>query len=121
MTPSKTLILLAHGSRAQETPGEMAALAETLGRMRPDLRIQGAFLSLTPPDLAAALADAAAQGAREAHILPLFLFSGKHILEDIPAQVETLRKAYPDLRIVLLEPIGRDAGFGAFLLNASGL
>lgn len=99
----------------------MDALACHLGRLRPDLDIRGAFLSLTSPDLPTALSQVATAGAREAHILPLFLFSGKHVSEDIPAQVEALRKAYSGLRIVLLDPIGRDAAFGDFLLKSAGL
>jgi sirohydrochlorin cobaltochelatase len=122
MPKDKALILLAHGSRAPETLGEMRdlasrteALAEAAG-----VRVLGAFLSLAAPDLAAAVRDAAGGGAREIRILPLFMFSGKHVLGDIPDQVDSLRRDHPGLAITLLEPIGRHGDFAGFLLRAAG-
>jgi sirohydrochlorin cobaltochelatase len=120
MSMSKALILLAHGSRTRETLEEMRHLAsrtEALVAGR-GYRVLGAFLSLTPPDLPQAIRQAAAQGAQEICILPLFLFSGKHVLGDIPDQVEALRKTHPDLRLELREPIGQHPGFARFLASA---
>lgn len=121
MPMDKALILLAHGSRAPETLGEMRELASRMEALAPasGLRVLGAFLSLAAPDLAEAVRDAAGQGARDIRVLPLFLFSGKHVLGDIPDQVESLRQAYPGLALTLLEPIGRHGDFAAFLRRAA--
>jgi sirohydrochlorin cobaltochelatase len=122
MPTDKALILLAHGSRAPEALGEMRDLACRVEAMpgASGLRVLGAFLSLAEPDLAEAVRDAAGQGARDIRILPLFLFSGKHVLEDIPGLLEESRKTHPGLAITLLEPIGRHGDFGTFLLRAAG-
>jgi sirohydrochlorin cobaltochelatase len=120
MAKSKALILLAHGSRTPETLEEMKDLAsrtEALVAGR-GYRVLGAFLSLTPPDLPQAVSRAAALGAREIRILPLFLFSGKHVLGDIPDQVEALRKSHPDLLLELRDPIGQHPDFANFLALA---
>ena len=127
----KTLILLAHGSRAPETVGEMQDLASrmrksllgnsNMGKSGAGLDIRGAYLSLSDPDLATACGEAVDAGAGEIHILPLFLFSGKHVLGDIPDQVETLKTRHPGVNVVLLDPIGRHPEFPDFLLKAASL
>ncbi len=127
MSGADTLILLAHGSRTEAAFAEMQDLAGRMAALRERSpagnawKIRGAFLSLTPPDLARAVADAIADGAREVRILPLFLFSGKHVLTDIPDQVEALRARHPGISIALLDPIGRQKGFEDFLLRAADL
>jgi sirohydrochlorin cobaltochelatase len=117
----RTLILLAHGSRAAEAAGEMRDLAERISRSRPDIGVRGAFLSLTDPDLPTAVRDAVAGGAKVIAVLPLFLFSGKHVLEDIPAQMERLRASLPGIRLDLLPAIGSHPRFPDFLLGMTGL
>jgi sirohydrochlorin ferrochelatase len=59
-------------------------------------------------------------GAGEIHVLPLFFFSGKHVLEDIPAQIGGLRAAHPKANLVLREAVGRHPDFFGFLLKAGG-
>ena len=122
MPTDKALILLAHGSRAPEALGGMRDLASRVEAMPggSGLRVLGAFLSLAAPDLSEAVRDAAGQGARDIRILPLFLFSGKHVLEDIPGLLEEMRKAHPGLAITLLDPIGRHGDFATLLLRAAG-
>lgn len=122
MSSDKALILLAHGSRAPETLGEMKDLASRTEALADASgpRVLGAFLSLGEPDLAGAVRDAAGLGARDIRILPLFIFSGKHVLGDIPGQVEALRRAHPGLAITLLDPIGRHGDFADFLRRAAG-
>ena len=70
--------------------------------------VRAAFLGLVEPDLPAAVAAAVAAGASEIRILPLFFFSGRHVLEDVPRLAAEARAAHPGVRIDLLEPAGRD-------------
>lgn len=120
MKSNFTLILLAHGSRAPQTLEEMEKLAAKLQRSQKGLRVLPAFLSLIKPDLSCAISQAAASGALEVHVLPLFLFTGKHVLEDIPAQIKANRALYPSMKLILQKPIGRHASFAQFLLQAGG-
>jgi sirohydrochlorin cobaltochelatase len=120
MISTSTLILLAHGSRAEQTLEEMAKLATKLQRSQKGLRVIPAFLSLIKPDLTQALALAAAKGATVVQVLPLFLFTGKHMLEDIPAQIKANRALYPNMKLVLHKAIGHHTSFADFLLKASG-
>lgn len=98
----------------------MRELAGRLSARKKGLDVRGAFLSLSEPDLSQAVQAAADHGSREIRILPLFLFSGKHVLGDIPEQVETLRARHPGLALTLLPPIGRNDGFLDLLIKAAG-
>ena len=120
MKTPPVLILLGHGSRAGKTLEEMEELAAKLQASSPGLRVKSAFLTLLEPDLAKAVGDAADAGAREIHVLPLFLFSGKHVLEDIPAIMEGLRTRHPGIALNLREAVGRHPGFFDFLRKAGG-
>jgi sirohydrochlorin ferrochelatase len=122
------LILLGHGSKAPETLEEMRELAAKLQRENAHnasgskaMRVQFAFLTLLQPDLAEAIAAAAAIGVREIRVLPLFFFSGKHVLEDIPAEVARAQAAHPAIKLVLLETAGRHPDFLGFVAKAAGL
>jgi sirohydrochlorin cobaltochelatase len=114
------LILLGHGSRASKTLEEMEELAAKLQESSSGLVVKTAFLTLLEPDLAAAVAAAVADGAGEIHVLPLFFFSGKHVMEDIPGIFRELQASFPGTKLVLREAVGRHPDFFRFLLNAGG-
>ncbi len=98
----------------------MEALAAKLQDSSQKLRVLPAFLTLLEPDLAQALKTAVKGGAKEIHVLPLFFFSGKHVLEDIPTLFAQLETKHPGVKLVLREPLGRHPGFFDFLLQAGG-
>jgi sirohydrochlorin ferrochelatase len=114
------LILLGHGSRASKTLEEMEALAAKLQDSSSNLAVRPAFLTLLEPGLAQAVNAAVADGAGEIHVLPLFFFSGKHVLEDIPEIFRELQAAHPGVELVLREAVGRHPGFFPFILEAGG-
>jgi sirohydrochlorin cobaltochelatase len=117
----KALILLAHGSRAPETFEEMRELARNLQAGHAESRVLAAFLGMLQPDLPTAVSEAAAAGASEIRVLPLFLFSGKHVQEDIPRLVAQAQASHPGIRIELLAAAGRHPDFTGFVARAGGL
>ena len=120
MKTMPVLILLGHGSRASKTLEEMEELAAKLQESSDGLVVRTAFLTLLEPDLAGAVAAAVADGAEEIHVLPLFFFSGKHVMEDIPGIFRELQATFPGAKLVLREAVGRHPGFFRFLLEAGG-
>lgn len=120
MQSNPVLVLLGHGSRNQKALEEMEDLAAKLQEASPGLTVRPAFLSLIQPDLPHAVAAAISMGAGEIHVLPLFFFSGKHVLEDIPALLADLRARHPAAAITLREPLGRHPGFFDLLRQAGG-
>lgn len=120
MNAKHVLILLGHGSRASKTLEEMEELAAKLQDSSNGLAVKPAFLTLLEPGLAQAVDAAVADGAGEIHVLPLFFFSGKHVMEDIPGIFRESQAAHPGVKMVLREAVGRHPGFFRFILDAGG-
>ena len=49
-------------------------------------------------------------------MLPYFLSAGRHVVTDIPAEIEVVRKEFPDVDIVLAPYLGAAAGLTELLL-----
>ncbi len=120
MKPLKALIILGHGSKAPEALEEMRDLAAKLQATMPDATVIPSFLSLSNPSLPEAIDQAAQAGSEEIHVLPLFFFSGKHVLEDIPRLIAAAQAKHPGMKLVLREAAGRHPDFLAFLAQAGG-
>lgn len=98
----------------------MAELAAKMQSTVTGLTVSFAFLTLLEPDLPNAIDKAVDEGSGDIHVLPLFFFSGKHVLEDIPALFREGRARHPRVNMVLRDPIGHHPGFFSFLLQAGG-
>ena len=94
--PSQSIIL-AHGSRR-------AGGNDPVERLAHDLVLQAAYWSVSP-SLADRVATAIAAGATEIGILPYFLFAGG-ITDAIAESIAQLRQQYPQVKLILGEPIG---------------
>jgi sirohydrochlorin cobaltochelatase len=94
--PSRSIIL-AHGSRR-------AGGNDLVERLAHDLNLQAAYWSVSP-SLAERVATEIAAGATEIGILPYFLFAGG-ITDAIDSAIAQLRQQYPQLKLILGEPIG---------------
>lgn len=105
---SDAIILFAHGSRDPEWAAPLRALQRTVAQRRPDAQVLIAFLELMQPDLPAALAQTAAQGARNATVVPVFLAAGAHLKTDLPRLVEAASIAHPQLAVRVLPPLGEN-------------
>ncbi|WP_136248686.1 sirohydrochlorin chelatase [Halomonas borealis] len=104
------LILMAHGSSDPHWRAPFERLAERLSeRLSTPLRL--AYMEICAPSLEATVAALAAEGVNRAEILPLFFAAGRHLRQDVPAQVEALGEAHPELQLTLLPPVGEHPAF----------
>ena len=89
-----SLLLVAHGSRREQSNEEVRVLAKKLkdrcGKKFPV--IHAAFLELADPLIPAGLQKCIDDGASKITVLPYFLNTGRHVAEDIPEIVEAFRK-----------------------------
>jgi sirohydrochlorin ferrochelatase len=102
-----SLLLIAHGSRRAEANAELDHIAAQL-RVRgtyPDVQVS--YLELADPSIDGGGAACAARGATAVVMLPYFLSPGKHVTEDLTAARDRLAAAFPGVRFVLAEPLGR--------------
>ena len=93
----QALILYAHGARDPRWAEPFRQIAQRVAALRPDIPVALAFLEHMNPDLTAAAAELARQGARQIRVVPLFFGRGGHLREDFPVQLESAKAAAPDV------------------------
>jgi sirohydrochlorin cobaltochelatase len=102
----EAVILFAHGARDPEWAAPFRDIQRRLQAARPDALILTAFQEFMSPTLEAAVAQAAAGGARRVVLVPLFIGQGSHVKRDLPLLVEQERRRYPQLDLLVLPTIG---------------
>lgn len=104
----KAIILFGHGSRDPLWRLPMETVAARLRAMQPGVPVRCAYLELDQPDLGTATGELAAAGARRITIVPMFLGTGRHAREDLPALVQAMQAALPVVTFTLQKPVGED-------------
>lgn len=105
----KAIVLFGHGSRDPLWRLPMETVAARLRTLQPDLPVRCAYLELDTPSLPEAAAELVAAGAAQVSIVPMFLGTGRHAREDLPALVDQLRASHPGVLFALQKPVGEDA------------
>ena len=108
MPGRKAIILFGHGSRDPLWRQPMEAVAARLASRQPQLPVRCAYLELDQPDLRTAADQLLAAGARIITIVPMFLGTGRHAREDLPALVHALRHEHPSVAFRLQTAVGED-------------
>jgi sirohydrochlorin ferrochelatase len=104
----KALIILAHGSRRDESNLEIIALSDkvrTLAGSDYDL-VKYAFLELVEPSLFHTIEQCIDNGCSHISVLPYFLNSGNHVTKDIPRIIKTAEGKFPDCSFSVSDCIG---------------
>ncbi len=106
-TTLKTAILLiGHGSPRPEAKSAFCAIAELMRAADDNELVEIAFLSCGEPLIAGGIDRCVAQGARRIVLCPYFLFAGKHVSHDLPAAMTVAGQRYPEVELLLAEPLG---------------
>ena len=92
------VVLLGHGSREPGTVSEIRDLGRRMAEALPDTRFEHAFLN-QEPSLAAAVETLVRAGCDAIRVIPLLVFVGKHLLEDVPSEIARLQALYPRVRL----------------------
>ncbi len=103
----KGIMVLGHGSRsldAQQVFNSIVRQFQALGYGN----VKAAHMELCEPDIPTVLKAFAEEGIFDIYALPLFLYPGIHLKEDIPGLFQELMAANPRLRLTLLEPLKDD-------------
>jgi sirohydrochlorin cobaltochelatase len=103
--PATALVLIAHGSRAEAANDAHREVATTLAE-RLGAPVIAAFLELAEPSIGAGIDAAVAGGAQRVAVLPHFLYPGRHLVRDIPAEVAAAVERHPEVRIDVLPESG---------------
>lgn len=101
------LLIVAHGSRRMASNDEVREVARRFDLQEHQFdKVSTAFLELDDPSIPQGLINAIKQGACEIVVLPYFLSAGRHVTEDIPAEVATVQKDYPNVIIKIAPYLG---------------
>jgi sirohydrochlorin ferrochelatase len=104
----KGLLLIAHGSRRQQSNDEVIKLADKLkanSAAQYEI-IHAGFLELADPSIPEGIKKCVDDGATSIVVLPYFLNSGRHVIEDIPNFVKESQRDYPDIDIKIAAHLG---------------
>lgn len=104
----KALLLVAHGSRRKQSNEEVVVLADKLKSHCADQYdiVNAAFLELADVLIPDGIKQCVDDGATSVTVLPYFLNSGMHVIEDIPNEVTSCLPLYPEIEISIASHLG---------------
>jgi sirohydrochlorin ferrochelatase len=104
----KALLIIAHGSRRKQSNEEVVAIAERLKQHCSEQYkiIHAGFLELADTLIPEGIKKCVDDGATSIIVLPYFLNSGRHVIEDIPQIVNETKPYYPDIEIKIAAHLG---------------
>ena len=106
----KAALIISHGSRSAKTKEEVQSLIGQLKPLTAIPLIECAFLELESPSIAEGIELCISRGAAEVIIMLNFLNAGRHVDVDIPAIVDESRKKFPNVKIIITQPVGQHPG-----------
>lgn len=115
----RALLVVAHGSRRETSNDEIRNLAKHLARTADSGfgTVSAAFLELAEPSIPEGIERCIQEGASEVIVFPYFLSAGRHVAEDIPAEVRPKQKEHPEVSIIVADYLGVAAGMPAMILG----
>lgn len=117
----KSLLLVAHGSRREASNDEVRRLTERLAERAGGAygHVACGFLELAEPSIPDGIQQCIDAGAEQVVVLPYFLSAGRHVAEDIPAEVATKQAQHPQVDIRISSYLGAADGITDLLLIAA--
>jgi len=118
----KALLLVAHGSRREESNQEVVILTNKLQSIFTNQYqiFQAGFLEIASPSIETSIINCVKQGATSISVLPYFLNSGLHVIQDIPNTVNKMQQQFPDVKIETAPHIGASELMMNLLIEAAG-
>ena len=115
------LLLVAHGSRRQESNLEIKSLSEKISKFESKEfdKVMSAFLELASPSIPEAIKKCSEIGATKVTILPYFLSAGVHITRDIPNEITEASEGSPGLEIKVANYFGSRDEIAELLLKTA--
>jgi sirohydrochlorin ferrochelatase len=105
------LVALAHGSRDPRSAQTIKALVDEVRAMRPDLRIEPAFLDLAKPSFGTVVDKLVRAGYDEIVVVPLLLTEAHHAKVDVPEVIAEATTRHEGLKIRATRVLGLETVF----------
>ena len=143
MGNKKVLLVVSHGSKRKESNQEFKDFikklneinqkklqdrqAEELAEKFAEIRmgnktisyqeVKGACLEFAFPQLETVIKDLIEQGKEEVDILPLFVFAGYHVRQDIPRRMAEIQDEFSQLKYNILDHPAADDNFASYIFK----
>lgn len=82
-----------------------------------DQRVIPAYLQFSPNSLDKAVEQLVGEGVTRIKVIPMFLFDGIHVTEDIPEELEAIGERYPEVDIRMSRHLGDDDRIADIILD----
>src|SRR5689334_11310078 len=105
------LVALAHGSRDPRSAATIKALVDEVKAMRPDLKIEAAFLELSKPSFPTVVDRLVKAGHDEIVVVPLLLTEAHHAKVDVPAAIADAMARHAGLQVRATSVLGLETAF----------
>ena len=117
----KALLLVAHGSRRKQSNEEVILLADKLKKecSKQYKIVNAAFLELSEVLIPDGIKQCVVNGATSIIVLPYFLNSGRHVVEDIPNILNDCKGYYPNIEIRLAPHLGASSLMMELLISSA--
>ncbi len=115
----KALLIVAHGSRRETSNEEVRQVTRQVSEIAGDGfgMVASGFLELADPSIPDGIQRCIDAGAAEVVVLPYFLSAGRHVGEDIPAEIQLAQDRNPGIKISQAPYLGSADGVGELLLG----
>ena len=102
------VLLVGHGSKLAGSNAALEQVIQALRKQEPATFFQSAFLELQSPNILEGIELCFHQSAEEVVVVPYFVQTGRHVVEDIPRIVTEAKAKFPEKSIRLAEYLGFD-------------
>jgi sirohydrochlorin ferrochelatase len=102
------VLILAHGSKRQETEKIMDSLTRKVKAKSGESLVYPAYLQFSEQNLEKGVDYLVDKGATSVRIVPMFLFDGVHVTQDIPNELNEIKAKYPGINIRMSHHLGDD-------------
>ncbi len=113
----EAIILLAHGSKKKSSEEALEILIDKIKKKTQIDLIFGAFLQFSEKDMESVIEEIIKKGVNSLKIIPLFLFDGVHVTEDIPEKLSRITSTYPEVKIKVSSSIGPDDRIAEIIID----
>ncbi|MEK7803694.1 MAG: precorrin-8X methylmutase, partial [Deltaproteobacteria bacterium] len=100
------VLILGHGSPVSKANNTLFEVAEAVRIKGGYDIVQPAFLQFEHPNFAEAVDIIVGMGAQQIIVHPYFLYMGAHVTKDLPFEIGTAKRKYPDIEFILTPHLG---------------
>lgn len=102
------VLLVAHGSRILEANTHAVAVGRMVQEKYHVEPLVVSFMAHMAPNIEQGVEQLVDQGVEHIKVIPLFLYNGLHIQEDIPNELADVKERFPNVEITFGRALGAD-------------